>query len=112
MIFGERWEVAALVIPYRKYREANILIAHSVVDVQTYANHLTTWQYLFENSSDRQVRAQFRALQDVKMKQRLLTEALKNRLSLSYISKIVLKWGLDVRGFNIFPVINQVGAGN
>jgi len=33
IIFSEKWELEPLVIPYRKYKEANLLIAHGVVDV-------------------------------------------------------------------------------
>jgi hypothetical protein len=33
IIYSEKWELEPLVIPHRKYKEANLLIAHRVVDV-------------------------------------------------------------------------------
>jgi len=99
------------VIPYRKYKEAKFLIAHSVVDVRSFAVHFTTWQYLFEDLSAPEVCTQLRAMQDSNMKKRILTEALKMELPVRYIRKVILIWGLDVRGFDIFPVVNLVGAG-
>jgi len=111
IIYAERWELEPLVIPWRKYKAACRLIAHQVIDVQMYAEHLSTWSYLFERDCIESVRAQLHRQLNKKMKQRLLIDALKSEVSIKRVRKMVLEWGLDIRGFDIFPVIKKVGNG-
>jgi len=109
MVYAEQWNLEPLVIPWRKYKEANFLIAHGVVDLRFYAEHFSTWSYLFENKCIVTVQAQLNKRLSKKMKQRLLIDALKSELSTKRIRKMVLGWGLDVRGLDIFPVVKKVG---
>eukprot|EP00495_Collosphaeridae_sp_1-RS-2012_P000561 TRINITY_DN104_c0_g1_i1.p1 TRINITY_DN104_c0_g1~~TRINITY_DN104_c0_g1_i1.p1 ORF type:complete len:539 (-),score=56.39 TRINITY_DN104_c0_g1_i1:40-1656(-) len=109
MVYNEKWHLEPLVIPWRKYKQANFLIAHQVVDLQFYAEHFSTWNYLFENNCIAIVQAQLNKRLDKKMKQRLLIDALKSELSTTRVRKIVFDWGLDIRGLDIFPVIKKVG---
>jgi len=100
-----------LVIPWRKYKEAYLLIAHQVVDVEFYAEHFATWSYLFESDCGEAVKEQLHARLNNKMKQKLLIDALKSEVSTKRVRKMVLEWGLDIRGLDIFPVIKKVGNG-
>jgi len=111
IIYSEEWDLEPLVIPWRKYKEAYLLIAHQVIDVQMYAEHFSTWSYLFENACVEAVQAQLHRGLNNKMKQKLLIDALKSDLSTERVRKMVLEWGLDVRGLDIFPVIKKVGNG-
>jgi len=111
IIYSENWKLKPLVIPYRKYNEANLLIAHGVVDVSLYSEHFSTWNFLFQNKPIETVYSQLRGMRDNKIKQRLLVDSLKLELSTKRIRKMVIEWGLDVRGLNIFAVIKKVGEG-
>jgi len=109
MVFNEKWNIEPLVIPRRKYKHANFLIAHQVVDLQFYAEHFSTWNYLFENKCIAIVQTQLNKRLNKQMKQRLLIDALKTELSTTRVRKMVFDWGLDIRGLDIFPVIKKVG---
>jgi len=109
IIYSEQWELEPLVIPWRKYEAAYHLIAHQVIDVQMYAEHFSTWSYLFERNCIESVQAQLHRRLNNKMKQRLLIDALKSEVAIKRVRKMVLEWGLDIRGFDIFPVIKTVG---
>jgi len=109
MVFNEKWNIEPLVIPCRKYKHANFLIAHQVVDLQFYAEQFSTWNYLFENKCIAIVQTQLNKRLNKQMKQRLLIDALKSELSTTRVRKMVFDWGLDIRGLDIFPVIKKVG---
>jgi len=109
MVYNEKWNIEPLVIPWRKYKHANFLIAHQVVDLQFYAEHFSTWNFLFENKYIGIVQIQLNKRLDKEMKQRLLIDALKSELSTTRVRKMVFDWGLDIRGLDIFPVIKKVG---
>jgi len=111
IIYAEEWELEPLVIPWRKYKEAYLLIAHQVIDVQMYAEHFSTWSYLFESDCIEAVQAQLHSRLNNKMKQKLLIDALKSEVSPKRVRRMVLEWGLDIRGLDIFPVIKKVGNG-
>lgn len=111
IIYSEEWDLEPLVIPWRKYKKAYLLIAHQVIDVQMYAEHFSTWSYLFGNACIEAVQAQLHRRLNNKMKEKLLIDALKSELSTKRVRKMVLEWGLDVRGLDIFPVIKKVGNG-
>jgi len=52
-----------------------------------------------------------REMRNNEMKRRLLIDALKLELSTKRVRRMVIEWGLDVRGFDIFPVVKKVGDG-
>jgi hypothetical protein len=57
------------------------------------------------------VRTLLHGMQINKIKQRLLVDSLKLELSTERARRMVVKWGLDVRGLDIFPVVEKVGYG-
>jgi len=48
-------------------------------------------------------------MQNSGMKQRLLVDSLKLEPSTKRTGRMVLEWGLDVRGLDIFPVVKKIG---